>query len=143
MVILSHYHALSSFVFGVGIGDGEDEPPCLAGRRSSSPSPPVSPGSANGGARTDEPVGLDGLVRRMQSLAEQRQEFTAEEQTKRYQSVESQSAELGVTSAGPEGSRPKPEISQFIDDPDFVYQVRLVFIIKDLPISESNPRGFR
>lgn len=28
LVILSHYHAISSFVFGVGIGDGEDEPPC-------------------------------------------------------------------------------------------------------------------
>lgn len=28
LVILSSYHAISSFVFGVGIGDGEDEPPC-------------------------------------------------------------------------------------------------------------------
>ena len=28
LVILSHFHALSSFVFGCGIGDGEHEPPC-------------------------------------------------------------------------------------------------------------------
>lgn len=72
--------------------------------------------------------GLDGLMKRMKNLAERRQEYSAEEQTKRYEHVESQSAELGVvgSSAAVDGfssSRPKPEISQFIDDPDFTYQV--------------------
>ena len=34
MVILAHFHALSSFVFGCGIGDGEQEPPCHSGTTS-------------------------------------------------------------------------------------------------------------
>jgi len=70
----------------------------------------------------DHEVGLDALMRRMKNLAERRQEFSAEEQTKRYEHVENQSAELGV-SPSPAQGRPKPEISQFINDPDFTYQV--------------------
>lgn len=69
----------------------------------------------------DHEVGLDALMRRMKNLAERRQEFSAEEQTKRYEHVENQSAELGV-SPSPAQGRPKPEISQFINDPDFTYQ---------------------
>jgi sestrin len=69
----------------------------------------------------DHEVGLDALMRRMKNLAERRQEFSAEEQTKRYEHVENQSAELGV-SPSPAQGRPKPEISQFIYDPDFTYQ---------------------
>lgn len=71
----------------------------------------------------DQEVGLDALMKRMKSLAEHRQEFSAEEQTKRYEHVESQSAELGVVSSAGDVTRPKPEISQFIDDPTFTYQV--------------------
>jgi sestrin len=71
----------------------------------------------------DQEVGLDALMRRMKSLSERREEFSAEEQTKRWEHVENQSAELGVTSCVHETvNRPKPEISQFIDDPDFTYQ---------------------
>ena len=73
----------------------------------------------------DQEVGLDALMKRMKSLAEHRQEFSAEEQTKRYEHVESQSAELGVVSSGGDVTRPKPEISQFIDDPGFTYQVEM------------------
>ena len=65
--------------------------------------------------------GLDALMMRMKNLDEHRQEYSAEEQTKRYEHVESQSAELGVVVDG--SSRPKPEISQFIMDPDFTYEV--------------------
>ncbi|XP_046459036.1 sestrin-3-like [Daphnia pulex] len=207
LVILSHYHAISSFVFGVGIGDGEDEPPCCcpsiahksatttatasvpSGNSSSgqstptSASPPLTNGGSplvlatreivtapttsaatgagsNQGSRSnsgrgspDEPRsaagsrrgtlstgdfgmmqdhelmagGLDALMMRMKNLDEHRQEYSAEEQTKRYEHVESQSAELGVVGSstavdGFSSSRPKPEISQFIDDPDFTYQ---------------------
>nr|CAG4647128.1 EOG090X07PL [Megafenestra aurita] len=70
----------------------------------------------------DQEVGLDALMKRMKNLAEHRQEFSAEEQTKRYEHVESQSAELGVVSSAEDAARPKPEISQFIDEPDFTYQ---------------------
>lgn len=214
LVILSHYHAISSFVFGVGIGDGEDEPPCccpsvgvVVGHKTSAGSPTTATATGNGGSGQSTPNsasgspptlangngggsplvlgtanreiekasarivvagsnqgsksnsgcgspneprsaassrrgtndfgmmqdhevmagGLDGLMKRMKNLAERRQEYSAEEQTKRYEHVESQSAELGVvgSSAAVDGfssSRPKPEISQFIDDPDFTYQ---------------------
>jgi hypothetical protein len=77
--------------------------------------------------------GLDALMMRMKNLDEHRQEYSAEEQTKRYEHVESQSAELGVVGSsttyvdGFSSSRPKPEISQFIDDPDFTYQVYSFF----------------
>lgn len=178
LVILSHYHAISSFVFGVGIGDGEQEPPCIAdassaARRAPSssvgssgssaasasalldksasdeadgpPSGAGSKGESRGGSGRSSPErrgasepgsrrstmgngeggesGLDALMRRMKSLAESRQEFSAEEQTKRYEHVESQSAELAVVPNEAAATRPKPEISQFIDDAEFVYQV--------------------
>ncbi len=77
----------------------------------------------------DQEVGLDALMKRMKSLAEHRQEFSAEEQTKRYEHVESQSAELGVVSSAGDVTRPKPEISQFIDDPDFTYQVPYILTL--------------
>ena len=173
LVILSHFHALSSFVFGCGIGDGEQEPPsCLLPSQSTSPtllSPTNRPaefvlstpssssvtaasaalqasaadasfkgaadsvrdpvtayplyvmpnfsvaapvfvqrsasssgaGSPNGSVSSrgspisrrgsptgsvgglDQEVGLDALMRRMKSLSERREEFSAEEQTKR------------------------------------------------------------
>lgn len=76
--------------------------------------------------------GLDALMMRMKNLDQHRQEYSAEEQTKRYEHVESQSAELGVVGSsttvdGFSSIRPKPEISQFIDDPDFTYQVNKFF----------------
>ena len=48
LVILSHYHAISSFVFGVGIGDGEEEPPCCSHKTGQSTPTVGSPTSRNG-----------------------------------------------------------------------------------------------
>lgn len=100
-----------------------DEPRSAAGSRR---------GTGDFGMMQDHELtagGLDALMMRMKNLDQHRQEYSAEEQTKRYEHVESQSAELGVVGSsttvdGFSSTRPKPEISQFIDDPDFTYQVK-------------------
>lgn len=72
------------------------------------------------GGREDDQVGLDALMKRMKSLSERREQFTAEEQIKRYEHVESQSAELGVVSSEQDISQ--RGFGQFIKDEGFIYQ---------------------
>jgi len=73
-----------------------------------------------GGGGDDDQVGLDALMKRMKSLSERREQFTAEEQIKRYEHVESQSAELGVVSSEQDVSQ--RGFGQFIKDEGFTYQ---------------------
>jgi PA26 p53-induced protein (sestrin) len=64
-------------------------------------------------------VGVDTLLERMRSMSEREEEFSIEEQTKRFLHVESDKAiELSST---PLQSQPT-DISRFVEDPKFVYQ---------------------
>jgi len=64
-------------------------------------------------------VGVDILLERMRSLSEREEEFSVEEQTKRFLHVECDKAiELANT---PVQSQPT-DLSQFVEDPDFLYQ---------------------
>lgn len=71
------------------------------------------------GTPPEPEVGIVTLMARMKTLSERAEECTQTELTKRFEHVESQSAELGMV--------PQPstevaaEISQFIDDPMFIY----------------------
>lgn len=59
-------------------------------------------------------------MQRMKSLSERAEEFSQEEKTKRFEHVESQSAEL---SPGLEPlTQIKAEIGHFVDDPTYLYQ---------------------
>jgi len=70
---------------------------------------------------TEMEVGVETLMERMKTLSERSQEFSDEERNKRFEHVETQSAEL---SAALQLKAPpvKPDISHFVDDPGFTYQ---------------------
>lgn len=123
IVLLAHFHALASFVFGCGINTEIDQPNGHTERP-----PSLSDGGSDSeGVIGSSPVnsdlegGVEALMMRMKTLSEQAQEETShEEKVKRFEKVESQTVELsaGVTSH----VTPKADISIFIEDPGFVYQ---------------------
>lgn len=142
LVLLAHFHSLASFVFGSGINDEPRyhlncettivEEPVLT----LSPPPHSSKSQITAvkleerkGFKDENPVamsptepevGVDTLMERMKTLSERSEEVSAEEHKKRFEHVESQSAELSV----PLGQRTppiKPDISHFVEDPKFAY----------------------
>ncbi|XP_046393938.1 sestrin homolog [Ischnura elegans] len=180
IVLLAHFHSLSSFVFGCGVNEEVDrailasptsDNSAASGGRSSPTSPTansepivnstssssatasqdasstslrVSPHSASSQYSVGSPsshngevlvvsgnacsgeleaVGVETLMQRMKSLSERAEEFSAEERTKRFEHVESQSAELLLSPAGMNSTtQVKADIGQFVDDPTFLYQ---------------------
>ncbi|XP_073985868.1 sestrin isoform X3 [Rhodnius prolixus] len=144
LVLLAHFHSLSSFVFGCGVSEQSDQEEAGAAggvrprtmseaERSPIGSPQDQPSqTADGrnGTVANEPwaeVGVDTLMERMKSLAERTQEECSEsEMAKRFERVENQSAEL-LPVAPPlplaDGSSDKCcAIGQFVDDPGFLYE---------------------
>lgn len=109
MVILAHFHALSSFVYGCGINaevDSEDGHTFhLASPTQDAPDSPSQSLSSSGGHGTgqsnglttgssEEGGGIEVLMERMRRLTEEAQEeMTQEELQKRFERVETQSAE--------------------------------------------------
>lgn len=59
-------------------------------------------------------------MQRMKTLSEQTEECTPVELTKRFENVETQSAELGVVGLEPQET--PADINMFIDDPSYMYQ---------------------
>ena len=151
LVLLAHFHSLSSFVFGSGINDepryslenesaGVEEPVLTLAP------PPRSSGSSSSSVKlvkekgfkeeaqvamspTEPEVGVDTLMERMKTLSERTEEVSAEEHAKRFEHVESQSAELSVAH-GQRTPPLKPDISHFVDDPKFGY---IDFALRGLP----------
>ncbi|XP_069680551.1 sestrin homolog [Periplaneta americana] len=141
IVLLAHFHSLSSFVFGCGVneeldqdgghhnGSSDSVPPLGSSPRSvPSPTPPLStvPSSRDGEqwlasmSPVEQEVGVEMLMQRMKSLSERAEEFSQEEKTKRFEHVENQSVEL---SPGLEPlTQLKADIGHFVDDPTFLYQ---------------------
>ncbi|RLU24359.1 hypothetical protein DMN91_002447 [Ooceraea biroi] len=147
IVLLAHFHSLSSFIFSCGIHEELDY---LSGHRyvqniqenskavppanmiSSSPkkipngenrfdvppSPPSSPSIVG-----DQEVGVETLMERMKRLSEKSESYqiTQEELSKRFETVETQSAELA---AAPQRSSSflNSDIGLFIEDPTFIYE---------------------
>lgn len=69
---------------------------------------------------TEPEVGINTLMQRMKTLSEQTEECTPVELMKRFENVETQSAELGVV--GPEPQQTPADISKFVDDASYLYQ---------------------
>ena len=99
VVILAHFHALCSFIYGCGINaelDSEEghtlAPPSPT---SSSVSPGTSPGTHNGSVSSvEEGGGIEALMERMRKLTEEAQEeMTQEELQKRFERIETQTSE--------------------------------------------------
>ncbi|XP_058801361.1 sestrin-3 [Phymastichus coffea] len=148
IVLLAHFHSLSSFVFSCGINEELDNalghhykeniqansnvPKPLEIKLSSSPkripngmekdekqpSPPSSPSILG-----EQEVGVETLMERMKRLSEKSGSYqiTQEELSKRFETVETQSAELA---AAPQRSSSvlDSDIGLFIEDPTFIYQ---------------------
>jgi sestrin len=138
IVLLAHFHALSSFVFGCGIGteDNLDDGitnqnyPCkaLVPVVARSVSPPSAVADAGSIAQrrlslsdSDSEVGgVEALMQRMKTLSENAQQETSiEEKVKRFEKVEIQSAEIAAVLQL--STKPKADISAFIEDAGFVY----------------------
>lgn len=81
------------------------------------PSPPSSPSILG-----EQEVGVETLMERMKRLSEKSESYqiTQEELSKRFETVESQSAEL--TAAPQRSSVLDSDIGLFIEDPTFIYQ---------------------
>ncbi|XP_017881716.1 sestrin-1 [Ceratina calcarata] len=148
IVLLAHFHSLSSFVFSCGINeeldnvtghhykenvqDNSNKVPTAKDKLSSSPkkipngdgktenmpSPPSSPSIVG-----EQEVGVEALMERMKRLSEKSESYqiTQEELSKRFETVETQSAELA---AAPQRSSSvlDSDIGHFIEDPTFIYQ---------------------
>lgn len=82
------------------------------------PSPPSSPSIVG-----EQEVGVEALMERMKRLSEKSKSYqiTQEELSKRFETVETQSAELA---AAPQRSSSvlDSDIGHFIEDPTFIYQ---------------------
>lgn len=128
IVILTHFHSLSSFVFGCGVNEELDQRTEPSHSKSDSKS--VTDKSVSLSSRqpssehdswsdSDSGVGVDTLMQRMKSLSERTEEFTGDELAKRFERVESQNVELAT---GGIYMKVKPSIGHFVDDPDFLYE---------------------
>ncbi|KAK0085414.1 hypothetical protein PV325_005262 [Microctonus aethiopoides] len=168
IVLLAHFHSLSSFVFSCGINEELDnvtghyykeniqdnsnnvQPakdmlisspkkiPSSGGKTDNIPSPPSSPSIVG-----EQEVGVETLMERMKRLSEKSESYqiTQEELSKRFETVETQSAELA---AAPQrnSSVLDSDIGLFIEDPTFIYQdfVKCMFGIRhdDYDYNEVN-----
>ncbi|XP_024938340.1 sestrin-1 isoform X2 [Cephus cinctus] len=147
IVLLAHFHSLSSFVFSCGINEELDNvsghhyienakdnsnnkqpakdmltssPKKMqngGGKTDNNPSPPSSPSIVG-----EQEVGVETLMERMKRLSEKSESYkiTQEELSKRFETVESQSAELAA--APQRSSILDSDIGHFIEDPTFIYQ---------------------
>jgi sestrin len=101
VVILAHFHALCSFIYGCGINAEldmtDDLAPTVASSASTSPATPgTSPGVVNGSGSVEEGGGggIEALMERMRKLTEEAQEeMTQEELQKRFERIETQTSE--------------------------------------------------
>jgi len=131
IALLAHFHALSSFVYGCGISAEIDHEGGHTYRLPSTNSEPNSfdegHHSPNTNSHSTTPNssssemegGIEVLMERMRKLTEEQQEMTQEELVKRFQKLESQSAELTASNKKPS---PKADILRYVADPDFTYQ---------------------
>ncbi|MBN3321409.1 SESN2 protein, partial [Atractosteus spatula] len=122
VVLLTHYHSLSSFVFGCGINP---EPDHEGGHafRSPSPHPTDSPATEEGASRPgagDALQEVEALMRKMRLLQEQEEEASQEEMATRFEREKSESL---LVAPSDDSTRPTPAtVSCFVEDPDFGYE---------------------
>ncbi|EFA00676.2 Sestrin homolog-like Protein [Tribolium castaneum] len=143
IVILTHFHSLCSFVFACGVNQEVDQaggfkyqmPGDTRGSAHPSNTNQTNPkdiptvditedwknSSQVGPPSPTEPeVGINTIMQRMKTLSEQNEECTPVELAKRFENIETQSAELGLV--GAERLETPADISCFIEDGKFGYQ---------------------
>lgn len=126
IVLLSHFHSLSSFVFSCGLIQDLDPASsqkykCQSPKETETPTTPTKRFNFNLLTNAKQEVSVDALMARMRTLSEKQDECSESELNQRFKSVEIQAHELPATIIEPivEASQ---SINQFIDDPLFTYQ---------------------
>lgn len=113
IVILAHFHALSSFVFGCGINAEEEER-----QRASNNGFGANGESTVSSLKTSAQSSVETLMRKMKSMSQQRiDESTLEERARCF---ESECNGAGIAAATQ--VLPTTDLSQFVSDPTFGYQ---------------------
>ncbi|ELT91094.1 hypothetical protein CAPTEDRAFT_227278 [Capitella teleta] len=129
VVLLAHFHSLASFVYGCGINaeldqsDGHSfESPGNGGGNSGKSPLSRSPHSLTGSSAHEMEGGIEVLMEKMRRLTEEAaaEEVTQEELLKRFERVETLSAELPAASK--QAFSPKEDILCYVDDAEFTYQ---------------------
>jgi len=125
LVLLAHFHALSSFVHGCGIKERDldlldSRVRSLSGSSSNSNHSPVDGSFFQNGISTgDGNIGIEELMEKIKQLSdEQPGEMSPEEITERFNKVENLTSELSATS---KQRSTKEELLRYMDDPDFSY----------------------
>jgi len=128
IVILTHFHALCSFVYGCGINaeldseEGHTLAPLSPNTASTSPgtSPVPLGGGSGSNSSMEEGGGIEQLMEKMKQLTEETlEEMTQEELQKRFEKIETQTSELPAASKQPS---PRADILRYVIDADFTYQ---------------------
>ncbi|CAH1407802.1 unnamed protein product [Nezara viridula] len=114
IVLLAHFHSLSSFVFGCGVNEAVEE---KGEPKNVSPTKQTT-GNGKPGPNGWSEVGVETLMERMKSLSERSEEPSESERAKRFERVEVQGVELSSNETTPL----KPSIGQFVEDPSFIYE---------------------
>lgn len=114
IVLLAHFHSLSSFVFGCGVNDEVEE----KGEAKNVSPTKQNTGNGKPGPNGWSEVGVETLMERMKSLSERSEEPSESERAKRFERVEVQSVEISSLETTPI----KPSIGQFVEDPSFIYE---------------------
>uniref|UniRef100_T1J3W8 Sestrin n=1 Tax=Strigamia maritima TaxID=126957 RepID=T1J3W8_STRMM len=126
VVILAHFHTMSSLVYGCGIrneidqenghtfaNNGQEQ------QRKTGAASNTKTKSATSPSESDTEVGVETLMQRMKELQERPpEEPSPEEKAKRFEKVENQA--LGLAAGSPPTL--SADISKFIEDPTFSYQ---------------------
>ncbi|KAG5898391.1 hypothetical protein JTB14_030369 [Gonioctena quinquepunctata] len=133
IVILAHFHSLSSFVFSCGLNQELDYQTALVTKTNSiSKTKPkdipivdinedwkTSTTTVTPPSPTEPEVGISTLMQRMKTLSEQQHECKPEELAKRFQNIETQSAEIGAV--GTRSQSTSANIDCYVEDATFLY----------------------
>uniref|UniRef100_A0A182PZI5 Sestrin n=1 Tax=Anopheles farauti TaxID=69004 RepID=A0A182PZI5_9DIPT len=134
IVLLSHYHSLSSFVFSCGLTQELDgashkiENNNVLTQKTAfhrlndlynSQHPENIPNGDDGNIRPE--VTVDALMQRMKRLSEKNDECSETELSNRFKHVEQQAAELPPVIREAPAEVPQ-QIGRYVDDPGFTYQ---------------------
>ncbi|XP_013784844.1 sestrin homolog isoform X2 [Limulus polyphemus] len=118
IILLAHFHCLSTFVFGCGINPEID---LNEGHTFQHVTVPCNTQAINDCDSTQvDDVGVELLMLKMKTISEQHEESTQEERLMCFQKEQNQSAEL--ISGFDNMSLPKSDVQRYTSDPDFSYQ---------------------
>ncbi|XP_055619869.1 sestrin homolog isoform X2 [Toxorhynchites rutilus septentrionalis] len=122
IVLLAHFHSLSSFVFSCGLTQELEASSQKIENNVVVPqkTEPEHPCNVQDGKQTE--VTVDALMQRMKKLSEKNTECTETELSNRFKNVELQAAELPSVVPRESVVEVPQQVSRFVDDPNFTYQ---------------------